>query len=364
MKESVRRRRSAITHLFVTIAVLMGVVGTPGPTSTAAAPGGKLTLGKTYTETYTGPDVYTGYDLKLPSSGRLTMTLELVSGEGADYDFSVLDSQGNALIVCNLHEGAKQIKESHDLLGGDYVLVISGKNTVGTVSFKLDFAPVKETCPETISDRHDTVEDAAKITLNKEITGQFAVNDDRDMYSLSIPKSGKLTLTLSTKDIASMEVSLLDRVGNRMWIRDEVSSGKNVWELALEKGEYILSLRNNETREHTGIYILKTNYDAKSPTLPKIQLKNVKNLPEKSVKITWKKVKNVSGYEVQISRKKSFSSSYETGKLEKSSASSIRFSGLDKKKTYYVRVRTYNAYISGKTAYSKWSKVGKVKIKK
>ena len=130
----------------------------------------------------------------------------------------------------------------------------------------------------------------------------------------------------------------------------------------MEKGEYFLSIRNNDAGMNTGIYKLKTAYDKKSKTLLKPQLKTVKNIPDKSVKITWKQVKNISGYEVQISRKKSFSSSYETGKLEKSSATSIKFSGLDKKKTYYVRVRTYNAYISGKTAYSKWSKVKKVKI--
>jgi len=90
----------------------------------------------------------------------------------------------------------------------------------------------------------------------------------------------------------------------------------------------------------------------------------VKNIADKSVKIVWKKVNNVSGYEIQISRKKKFDNYSESQKIDDSSKTSITFFGLEKKKNYYVRVRSYNEYISGKTAYSKWTKVTKVKIVK
>ncbi|MBR6229632.1 MAG: fibronectin type III domain-containing protein [Eubacterium sp.] len=357
--------------LFLAFVVIAGLLGGLGPVSAAAsetsrpaAPGGTLTLGKTYTEAYTDPAVYTGYDLKLPSSGKLTMTLDLVSGEGANFDFSVYDPENNSLIACELAETEKHVEKSFDLIGGDYTMVIAGQNTVGTVSFKLDFTPVKETFPETVAHCHDTIDTASKLGLNKEITGLLALNNDRDMYHLSIPKNNKLTLTLSTKDIKSMEVSMMDRAGNLIWTSKEITTGKSVLELLVEKGDYTLSVRNNNGKSFTGTYQLKTGFNAKGKILPKITLGTVKNIPEKSIKVKWKKFINTSAYEIQISKKKKFDNFTESVRMDDLNRTSVIFRGLEKKKVYYIRVRCFNEYISGKTVYAKWSKVKKVKIKK
>ena len=388
MNETEKKGRKNLLAMLLILVIVAGFMGTsvgpetvsaatsaPGGVSettsaagalslAASAPGGKLTLGKAYTMTFTEPDAYTAYDLKLPDSGRLTMSLDIVSGEGAEYTFSVYDTEDNAVIGCDLFEPNGHKKEAFDLVGGDYVMIINGRNTVGTVSFKLDFASAKETYPDTITKKNDSVDTASKLSLNKEITGQFAVNDDRDYYSFSISKNNKLTLTLSTKDVESINVSLMDRTGDLIWNQEGVSKGKKTWDIAIEKGDYFLSIRNNDVNTHTGIYKLKTKYSSKLETLPKIQLKTVKNVSDKSLKLTWKKVINVSGYEVQISKDKKFKNHVESGKIPDSTMASTTFFGLDKKKIYYIRVRCFNEYLSGKTVYGKWSKTGKAKIKK
>ncbi|MGN0532265.1 MAG: hypothetical protein ACI4IN_05675 [Eubacterium sp.] len=71
------------------------------------------------------------------------------------------------------------------------------------------------------------------------------------------------------------------------------------------------------------------------------------------VKLKWKKVTGVSGYQIKYSKSSSFSSY----KVTKASASAVSKSiiSLDKSKRYYFKIRSYR--VSGtKTYYSKWSK--------
>ncbi len=82
------------------------------------------------------------------------------------------------------------------------------------------------------------------------------------------------------------------------------------------------------------------------------KIKSIK-AKKKSLKITWKKVKGVSGYKLQYSLKKNLSK----GKIiiiKKASTTSKTIKGLKKKKKYYVRIRAFRK-VSGKTYYSVWS---------
>ena len=94
----------------------------------------------------------------------------------------------------------------------------------------------------------------------------------------------------------------------------------------------------------------------KTPTL-----KSVKNKKTKKMTITWKKVKDVKGYQVQYALDKDFTDTLKTKSL---TDTSLTVKKLKKKKTYYVRVRSYVKDSNNKKVYSKWSKVKKVKIKK
>lgn len=80
----------------------------------------------------------------------------------------------------------------------------------------------------------------------------------------------------------------------------------------------------------------------------KVKIKKAQNLKGKKVKITWKKVKGATKYQVKVGTKK---------KTTKKLKLTIK---VAKKKTYKVRVR---AYKKG-AGYGKWSNVKKVKVTK
>ena len=83
---------------------------------------------------------------------------------------------------------------------------------------------------------------------------------------------------------------------------------------------------------------------------------------KKSFTVKWKKQKSQTrGYEIQYSLKKNFKGK-KTVKIKKNKITSKKIGKLKKKKTYYVRVRTFGK-ANGKTYYSAWSKVKKVKTK-
>lgn len=82
---------------------------------------------------------------------------------------------------------------------------------------------------------------------------------------------------------------------------------------------------------------------------------------KKALKIIWKKGKNVSGYQVQYSLKRKFTSGVKNVMLTKNTAS-CTVKKLKTKKTYYVRVRAYRK-IGKKRIYSSWSNVKKIKIR-
>lgn len=90
----------------------------------------------------------------------------------------------------------------------------------------------------------------------------------------------------------------------------------------------------------------------------------ISKLKKKSKGFTakWKKqATQTSGYQVQYSVYKNFKKA-KTKTIKKTKTTSASVSKLKKKKTYYVRVRTYKT-VGGKKYYSSWSKVKKVKTK-
>ena len=83
---------------------------------------------------------------------------------------------------------------------------------------------------------------------------------------------------------------------------------------------------------------------------------------KKSITLKWKAVKNVKGYEIQVATDKKFKKNKKTISVNKQKTTSYIVKKLKAKKTYNVRIRTYNV-IDGKKVYSAWSKVKAVKTK-
>lgn len=96
--------------------------------------------------------------------------------------------------------------------------------------------------------------------------------------------------------------------------------------------------------------------------IPKKQtLSSVKTTGKKKLKVTWKKDKTISGYQIQYSTSSKFTKDKKTITVSKSSTSkTIKTSKSNKK--YYVRIRAYKT-IDGKKVYGSWSSTKSVKVK-
>lgn len=105
------------------------------------------------------------------------------------------------------------------------------------------------------------------------------------------------------------------------------------------------------------------------PTTPakvrvkKTTLKSAKNAKDKKLVVKWKKNTAGNGYQIQYSTSKKFAKGNKTKTISKNKTTSYTIKKLKKKKTYYVRIRTYKK-VSGKTYYSEWSSVKKSKDQK
>ena len=94
----------------------------------------------------------------------------------------------------------------------------------------------------------------------------------------------------------------------------------------------------------------------------KVELKKVSSLKKATVKITWKKLSGVSGYEVKLGTNKKLTKAVKKVTVKKSGAAKVTVKKLKRKKTYYVKVRAYVINDSEKV-YGAWSKAKKTKVK-
>ena len=114
-------------------------------------------------------------------------------------------------------------------------------------------------------------------------------------------------------------------------------------------------------------YFDRTTYQASltaaKTTSPKTSITSLKNLSGKKMKIKWRKKSSVTGYQIQYATNKKFTKGKKTVTISGKNTTLKKISKLKKKKTYYVRIRTYKK-VSGKKYYSGWSTVKKVRIRK
>ena len=109
----------------------------------------------------------------------------------------------------------------------------------------------------------------------------------------------------------------------------------------------------------------KTAYFSLNPKGTKLSKLTKK---KKSFTAKWKKQTanmgngKINGYQIQCSLKKNFASGNKTVTVGDVKKTSRTVKGVKAKKTYYVRIRTYKK-VGGKTFYSPWSGVKKVKTK-
>ncbi len=175
-------------------------------------------------------------------------------------------------------------------------------------------------------------------------------------------------------EIMAMEADPVIKLSSKSFVYDgkkhtpKVTVKVNGKTLVKDK-DYSMSMDSGrKTVGEYNVYVdLMGNYTGSGETSFKIIPKatSIKSLVpgRKQMKVTWtKKTSQVTGYEVQLSLKKSFASPKKKP-IKNYKTVTHTFKNLKPGKTYFARVRTYKK-VGGTKIYSKWSKVISKKTKK
>lgn len=139
------------------------------------------------------------------------------------------------------------------------------------------------------------------------------------------------------------------------------SESKTSYETQIEKKKIDVVEEKNQTatlstQQDAELRNTNTTSVATLSIVKNVKLKNKKN---KKLVISYKKINGVR-YQIQYSKNKKFKKAKTINTIK----NKYIITKLQKKKTYYIRVRTYLLQADGSYLYSKWSKVKKIKIKK
>ncbi len=185
----------------------------------------------------------------------------------------------------------------------------------------------------------------------------------------NIEGKGKISFSIVKADVEDLAVSLsaTSYTYNKKAKKPKVTV--NNLSHTLENGtDYYVSYSNNvkvgtakititgKGSRYTGTVKLTFKINPKGTGIYKLTGKT------KGFNIKWKKQSTqTTGYQIQYSANKNFKSA-KTKTIKKTRTTSTSITKLKKKKTYYVRVRTYKT-VDGKKYYSAWSRAKKVKTK-
>lgn len=120
------------------------------------------------------------------------------------------------------------------------------------------------------------------------------------------------------------------------------------------------STNNGNTNNGSSV---DTDHDFEPISVERVKLKSVKNNPPRRMKVKWTWYAYGDGYQIAYSTNKNFASSKTKRIFAGVFTDAKTIAGLQKGKTYYVKVRAYQKS-GGQRYYGAWSNVKKIKIKK
>lgn len=188
-------------------------------------------------------------------------------------------------------------------------------------------------------------------------------------YTMDFELNGKhLIATDTEKNLSNDELSLSIGAGggfpNRI-IKPKKAGTLTITGTIYRNGQFFRDFKKSYKVEGNTPSPTPVNKPTKPAkvTVKKTTLKSAKNAKGKKLVVKWKKNTAGNGYQIQYSTSKKFAKGNKTKTISKNKTTSYTIKKLKKKKTYYVRIRTYKK-VSEKTYYSELSSVKKVKIKK
>ena len=301
-------------------------------------------------------DTWDFYKFTLNSSGEIKV---FVNSQIKSFGYNIYDSEGEELLSREIDwdqdVGASRVNDYIYLTKGTYYFRIGEsyewKDYTGNYLFSLGFTSANESFVETGYGNNNSIDTSDKISLNTTYKGQIALNDEADFYRFYVPKKQKIVITIKESD--DLGYIILDSHGNNIWSKDnwEWNDKINSQTIELNRGTYYLNAYYRSWNKAYGNYSFKLTSLVK-PLTPVIQ--STKRINSSSIKIAWKPVSKVTGYQIYRSTTNK-KGSYKLVKTVSSKYKEYTNTGLKTGTTYYWKVRAYRS-ASGERVYSNLSK--------
>ena len=127
--------------------------------------------------------------------------------------------------------------------------------------------------------------------------------------------------------------------------------------IALKPGKAVITISAKQGQNYNALPATKVTITVRPLNTTGVNLKPGR---KGQVKVSWKSVKSISGYQIQYSTSTNMKKAKSV--MAKSSAKNVTLKKLSSKKNCYVRIRTYKT-VKGKKYYSGWSTVKRVKTR-
>lgn len=320
-----------------------------------------VSFGKTYSDALASGDDVDYYEVVVPTNGKLTVSFgKNYASNSSRWDVTLLSSDLSHEYFSHRYENDNSKTETSVLgvkAGTYYVMVESYSRAAGVnYTLKADFAESGAWEEE----GNDTPLEAKGISLGKKVKGTIAGSDDEDWYKFSVGSKGYYSIDFGkaySADAEEWHVMLYNFDQSKQltdaYVKNDSSKTAKVVK-KLSKGTYYVKVTDPYSWDSCGgTYSLGLSKFT-APAATKItKTKGISN----GGKVYWKTKKGISGYQVQLSDNKSFSSPY-TQTTKKASMKGVKFTSwlFFKGEKKYVRVRTFKE-AANDTIYSKWSKV-------
>lgn len=210
-------------------------------------------------------------------------------------------------------------------------------------------------------------DEANDIKSNEEYKGNLYSSNDVDYFKYSSIKSGYITFDFknfsngnSFHNGWNLEVFNAD-------INDEpiyscLGILNNLKEkILLPAGTYVIKISAN----NLSFAPIMKNYKLKiiysDSTISKMEIRNISSTRDKQVKLIWREIKNIDGYQLQYSDSKTFNNPKNLNVSKSFISKTIK--NLISGKKYYFRIRGYRNDINGKKVYGAFSNIKSLKVK-
>lgn len=337
----------------------------PAETNTTFAKARNLEFGSSMAGTFSKNDGRRYYKFSLDRTSRLEIGVE----HGYDWIYlKIYDDSQTEIYNYSWTNSSFSLAPIY-LTGGSYYMAVECYYDT-TFSFVANMDSMGESFTETQDVNNDIASDASVISQKKKYKGVLALNDDIDYYRFQVPAAGQITFNMTNSVSATVKYGFYDQSLNPVYT-NRVESGYKVNQpISVKKGIYYLAIAKEDVNRGTGSYTFSIDYTPKgspSPntnntTVKQVTIKSVGNPSKKKMTVKWEKVSGASGYELWYSTNSGFKKGVVKKKLS-SSVTSKTYSGLKKKKTYYVKIRAYKT-VNGVRKYGKWSNKKSVFIRK